>query len=155
MKNQLLLSEAARWIEKDIRPNIYAVVTLKQLISVEQNGFRVWISGERCIYDQAAAKTLGQISRSIFKSAHRKFGKRLAVATTLEGDGEFVRYHLNFLIHRPDWLPFEDLKYLFLKHWLKNEWALEITYFEERTGDCVRYSLKEGLDSLLPRSTGF
>ena len=141
----------ARWIEEMIRPDIFAVPTLKKARRLDDG----WEWGDRFIYDRAAATSLNNLSRTIFKNAYRRFGKQIPVATTIEGNRFDMRYHLNFLIRKPDFMSFEDFEQAFRSEWSKNDWALPDLTFEERTGDCVRYALKEGPDSLLMLSTRY
>jgi hypothetical protein len=145
----------AHWIEQNIQPNVYAVATLKQSIVVENGALKIFVKGDREKYDLAAACTLNNLSRKIYKNAYRRSGKIVPVATTFEGDGQIIRYHLNFLLSKPKWMPFDIFEKLFREEWSKNAWARPIAYFRERTGNCVLYSLKEGPEALLPYSTRF
>lgn len=141
------------WVEQNVRPDVYAVGTVKQGIWIDETA---WIKGNAERYDQAVSKTLDSLNRRIFKNAHKRFGKVIPIATTLEGDGgDTVRYHLNFLIQKPRWLSFEEFRDHFKVEWVKNPWAMPQLWIEERTGNCVRYSLKEGPEALLPLSTRF
>lgn len=152
---QYLTSKMAKWVEQKVQPNVYAVTTLKQSVVVELNGSKTFIRGDSNKFDLAVSTTLGNFDRRVLKNAARRFGKVIPVATTLEGNGDTPLFHLNFLFHKPDWMPFPEFKGMFIDEWSTNSWARPILYFEERTGDCVRYSLKEGPGALLTQSTRF
>ena len=156
MHSQRFVAEReARWIEEKIAPNIYAVASLKQGFMREKNGEKLFFRGSSDTYDRATAATLNNLSRKIYGNAYRRYGKQLAVATTLEGDGQLVRHHLNFLIRKPEHMAFGEFHLCFWEAWRENDWFMPEFTFEMRTGDCVRYALKEGPEALLPFSTRF
>lgn len=146
-----ILREYAQWIESNINPNVYAVIHIKR------SADGVWLDRKRI--EEAASKFMIAVSREAHGSRRwRKLekGKRLLTyATTLEKAD--TNPHLNFLIHRPDKMDFEELRNSLYESWNKGDWMSQDTasfYCEERKPDTqlAGYVLKEGPDSLLERA---
>lgn len=147
--------EMQRWIEQNVRPDVYAVVTLKQGLMTQQGSLKSWTRGDRNIYERAALGVLKRLDRRIFKKAAKRFEKFIPSAVTIEGDGENVRFHLNFLMQKPSWMPISDFETAFRVEWEKTDWAEDRATIEDRNGNCVGYSLKEGCKALLAQATRF
>lgn len=167
------------WLEHELAPNVYAVATLKQAIKVDHKGSAFSIPGDPHIYESGYDQFIRRLSRRIYGRAYRRYGKIIPNATTLEGSGaghrltnrrhrasltfmdsvqgvgDGVRYHLNFMLRRPDWLPFEELRSCFMEVWHRSDWAMPDVFQEERTGDCIAYALKDGPQTLLTHSLSF
>lgn len=77
----------------------------------------------------------------------------LPMAGTLEGNGYDEHFHFNLFLKRPDWMTFQEFKALFFQVWFFYPWAHRnenhAVKFEEITGECFWYSLKQGSDTLL------
>lgn len=135
----------ARHIEKVISPNVYAVGTLMQ---GQYTG--MMMPGDRYTYEPVARQFIERLSRRIYgKTSYDRHRKLLPAAVTIEGKRKPTRYHLNFLIQRPEWKDMPEFQFLAIEEWNKLDWTRADFYVGPRTGDCVRYSLKEGPDSLL------
>jgi hypothetical protein len=143
-QKELAIEAWARHIEATIKPNIYAVGTL---IQATFNGHM--IQGNRDTYERMARHFVDRLSCLTYgKTNFERHGKRLPVAVTIEGlTGK--RRHLNFLINKPDWKDEVDFEQHMIDEWNILGWVRRDLYISHRTGDCVRYSLKEGPDSLL------
>lgn len=141
-----LIEAAAQDIEQRIDPNIYAVCTLKQAVPCGNQLVR----GDLVQYAVEAARFIRRLSKRVYgKSNYARTKKELPAAVTLEGDGNNRRFHFNVLIRKPDWISHADFKAVFIKEWSRMQWGRNDVYFEERYDDCVRYSLKEGANSLI------
>lgn len=167
------------WIENELAPNVYAVATLKQAIKVDHKGSAFSIPGDPHIYESGYDQFIRRLSSRVYGKAYRRWGKIIPNAAMLEGSGvghrltnrshraslEFmdniqgvgdgVRYHLNINLRRPEWLPFEELRSSFTEEWERSDWAMPDVFLEERTGDCVAYSLKDGPQTLFTHSLRF
>lgn len=147
--------ELAHWIEDRLKPDVYVVATLKQGIISTAGGY---LRGTEERYIHAWEQFIHRLSHRIYRKAYRRFGTLLPHAMMIEGGSNIVihtRWHLNINIRRPDWVPFEDLETVFREEWAKIEWAMGDVYFNQRTGDCVGYSLKDGPEALLASSLSF
>jgi hypothetical protein len=167
------------WIDSELGPNVYAVATLKQAIKVDHNGSAFWIPGDPHIYESGYNQFIRRLSSRLYGKAYRRYGKIIPNAATLEGNGtghrltnrrhrasldfmkniqpvgDGVRYHLNVMLRRPEWLPFDELHSRFMEEWAHSDWAMPDVFLEERTGDCPTYSLKDGPQTLLIHSLRF
>lgn len=141
---EIAIEAWARHIEANIKPNIYAVGTLVQAMFTGH-----MFQGERETYKRMADHFIDRLSYLTYgKTNFERHGKRLPVAVTLEGlKGK--RLHLNFLINKPEWKDEVDFEQHMIDEWNELGWVRRDLYVSHRTGDCVRYSLKEGSDSLL------
>lgn len=150
-------AETVRWIEQHVHPDIYAVATLKQAVGIHVDhkkcwGHKTWIRGDINRYSAAYDQFIRRLSRRVYgRKTYRRHRKLLPNAATLEGSrtGTGVRYHLNIMVRRPELIPFWYFKAMFEKEWLRSDWAMPDVMIKERTGDCISYSLKEGLETLL------
>lgn len=156
------------WIDHNLSSNVYAVVNLKQGTSIDFKGSVLWVKGDPYYYEAAYGQFIRRLSKRIYgKNCYRR-SKRVTKkykqpitrlipnAFMLEGGpSKGTRYHLNIQLRRPEWLALDKLRSLFLEEWAKTPWAMSDVYFEERTGDCVGYSLKEGPETLLTSSLRF
>lgn len=141
---QYQIEARARYIESAIRPNIYAVGTLVQ---AQYTG--MWIPGDRDTYDKQARHFIDRLSYLTYgKTNFERHGKRLPAAVTIEGIAG-KRAHLNILLNKPNWKDEVEFEQYMIDEWNKLGWVRRDLFIEHRTGDCVRYSLKEGPDSLL------
>jgi hypothetical protein len=149
-KQQALQAEAEDWIRETVNPNVFIVATLKQAIGKYSRGFKSWAPGSENWYTEDYRRFVRRLSYRLYgKKYCRRFKRKLLNAAALEGGKNGVRYHLNIMVHRPDWISFEDFEAMFREEWLRSDWAMPDLYIQERTGDCISYSLKEGLDSLI------
>jgi len=164
------------WINDNINPNVYAVLTLRDKIIVDHGSARSIAFGSFDRYRNCADCLMKRLSKEIYgKKAYRRFKTRVPSVVTLEGNGDGifldphhadfkkfsdsgknpVRYHLNIIMERPDWIPFDGFRSKLVELWKKDVWAMPDVYVEEVTGDCVGYALKEGPETLLASSTSF
>ena len=151
-------SALIRAYDQQIRPNVYAVGHLERCLWDSDLGLGRPASVEA--YDDTAYRLLANVSKRLLgKSAYRKRPqerRRLPNMVTLESFGD--RPHLNILIHKPERFSFEQLENALREEWGVLPWTNKLTgslWIQPRTGDCVRYALKEGYESLLPRSLSF
>lgn len=147
-----------RAYDEGIRPNVYVVAHLQRCLWDQVNECNVY--GSRQDYDAVAYGFIRDVSRSIRgKRAYDRSPmdkKRLPNLTTLElGWGS---PHLNICIHRPKWIRFDHFRDVMRSLWVKNPWAASGSaafFCEERSGDCVGYSLKEGPGAVLDGPLSF
>jgi hypothetical protein len=142
----------ARAIEEHVDPNIFAVGTLQQA-RVTNHVYRgkkmsIRIPGDRHRYEAEAWKFIKRLSKRIYGKAYDRHKKLLPAAVTLEGGVE-KRFHLNLLIRHPDWMDEVDFEQAFLAEWNELHWSRPDVMVYPALPECVRYSLKEGPDSLL------
>ena len=130
-----------KFIDIEVKPNTYAVLTLKQSVYVNY-----LVKGDRIHYEKTFKSFIRGLTKRVYGCNNYK--KRLLYLCTLEG-GDIGRFHINLCIRRPDWLPLDDFRKMIADEWIKLEWAMPEIYVEDRYADCVGYSLKEGSDSLL------
>lgn len=167
----------AAWINEKLKPNTIAVATLKQ--AVRSNNGR-WVRGNEARYEHAYGRFIRQLSEVIYgKTVWRRHKKLIPNALTLEGNGlghkihnrkvktsitflnniqpddEQVRWHLNMLFRRPDWMSPDDFHATVTKTWLKSDWAMPDFEIEEHKGKFVPYALKDGPEALLTDSLSF
>ena len=141
MNTNNIVTALKKWVEKEISPNTYAVLTVKQSVIAK------WlVNGDRIIYENTFRYFIKGLTKRIFGC--NTYKKRLFYLATLEG-GDVERFHINLCIRRPDWLSLDDFRKMVSDEWQKLEWAMPQIYVEDRYADCVGYSLKEGSDSLL------
>lgn len=180
MERQSSHKQLISWLNSELRPNVYGVATLKQSITEGRRGSMHRIMGDEDRYAAAYRRCLCNLSMALYgRSNWRRHKKLLPNMATLEGnglgrrgdirqrsvslafakavqsDGKRVRFHLNMNFHRPEWIEFEPFKALFLECWHQNPWAMQDVYLEERTGESLAYSLKEGPETLLVDSLSF
>jgi hypothetical protein len=143
---QAAIEAWARHIEAYVQPDMYGVGTLKQAIV---NG-NVMIKGDPYRYQEIAKQFIIRLSSRINgRTNFERHRTEIPAAVTLEGDGSIKRFHLNFLIKKPEWLSWVDFTSMFRIEWDRLDWSRDDLDLNARTGDCVRYSLKEGPDSLI------
>jgi hypothetical protein len=170
--------EYAQWLEENVRPNVFAVATLKQSIVSSRHGSTHRVMGNPDRYCGAYRQSICQLSKRIYGNSNwRRHRRMIPSFMTLEGNGcgrwinhstrslsflnatqptgKKVRYHHNILFRRPDWIEANEFEGIFRSIWSKNEWALPDLFFEERDGNCVSYALKEGPETLDVMSLSF
>ena len=170
----------AQWIDEKLQPNIYAVGTLKPRRNMWSGNSRSSIWGCEDRYEAACRQFLCRLTKTVYGKRHWRDNKTLLpCAATLEGNGEgralrvrptsenhsglsgtqsgnrLVRYHLNLMFRRPDWITFEEFQCAIAEGWQKSPWAMPDIKIEQRLGDCVGYSLKEGPETLLTSVLSF
>ncbi|HEY1124570.1 MAG TPA: hypothetical protein VGE65_02975 [Sphingobium sp.] len=179
--NHTKLSRAySTWIDDSLKPDIYVVATVKQHIFVHSHESRMRIVGDQDRYAAIYDQFICRLSKAVFGAKNwRRHKKRIANAATLEGNGyrpvvdcgitkksvghlnrtqsvfPQVRYHLNMMFRRPAHLTFEQFEAIIYDVWMQSEWALADILIEERTGQCVAYSCKEGPETILTNSMRF
>lgn len=135
----------AQHIERVIKPNIYAVGTLRQA-----QGRGMLVFADRGTYEAMARRFIERLSYLTYGKTHlERYNRHLPAAVTIEGLTTPKRLHLNILINKPDWKDEVEFEQHMVTEWNSLEWARRDFEIGARTGDCVRYSLKEGPDSLL------
>jgi hypothetical protein len=169
-KTKFITAEYAKWLSSSLKPNVYAVGTLMQRRQCHQGAMSYLVRGNRDDYGKAYDQFIRRFSKSIYGPTnwkrHRELIPNLA---TLEG-GEWrsskgclryvephanksgVRFHYNICLRRPDWIPFDEFAGELKRHWAEGDWMMPDCFVEERRGDCVSYSMKEGPESLMPNS---
>ena len=146
-------AEYARWINRELDADIFAVATLRQFVRTSDG---TMVRGNRDRYDAAAQQFMSLLSKRVYgKTMWRRFKRQLPVAITLEGDGQTKLWHLNLSLRCPSHLDPERFEAHFRKEWEAFEWGMPDVYFDRRTGDCTAYSLKDGPDALLTESLSF
>ena len=179
MKGKYLIAPCAAWIDEKLKPNVYAVVTLKQAIRAPNFEQSRWIRGTRSIFEDEVARFYCRLAKEIHgRSAWSRHKHKLIIpnAATIEGgalgviDGDWhssgfrssaiysvtqKRAHINILLRQPEKISFPAFSQRFTDVWRSMDWAMPDVYIEKRTGNCVSYSLKEGMDSLLVESIKF
>ena len=171
---------AAKWLDDNVNPNVFVVATLKQSVVTSYNGYSQRVMGNEDIYRGACRQALCRLSRDLYGTTEWKRHRRIVPnIPTLEGNGcgrrlsnvhsplsldfvnatrangKKVRYHYNILLQRPDWIDLGNFETKFRKSWDENPWAMPDLFFEERSGDCVSYALKEGPEALDVMSLSF
>ena len=171
---------AAEWLDHNVNPNVFVVATLKQSLVSSYNGYSQRVTGNENIYNGACRQALCRFSRELYgTTAWKRYRRIVPNIPTLEGNGcgrrlsnvhsprslEFVnatqsvgkkvRFHYNILLQRPDWIDLGNFEAKFRKSWTGNPWAMPDLFFEERSGDCVSYALKEGPEALDVMSLSF
>jgi hypothetical protein len=148
------------FIESGVRPDIYSVASLRQYVRSYALGYPTRIDGNEGEYRKACQQFQKRLSRVVYGDTICKRHKKLfPMFVTLEGGYNGKRYHLNICVQTPENMDFEQFKLIFLKEWAKSDWAMPNVIgpkakqhnvrFEKRTGNCVRYSLKEGYERIL------
>jgi hypothetical protein len=144
-------------IESGVRPDIYSVASLRQYVRSYALGYPTPVYGDYEKYLETCQQFQKRLSRVVYGDTICKRHKKLfPMFITLEGGYNGKRYHLNICVQTPENMDFEQFKLIFLKEWAKSDWAMpnvisnpyNVT-FEKRTGNCVRYSLKEGYERIL------
>lgn len=168
-----ITAEYKKWINDNLKPNVYAVGTLVQRRRCHNGSYSVLISGN---YDEYAKMYDGFIRRltmAIYGKTNWKRHKILIPnCATLEGGtiGRYasvrssrrmidphsckagVRYHINMSFRRPDWILLDEFRAKVKQAWVADDWAMPDVFVEKRRADCIGYSLKEGPEALLPNS---
>jgi hypothetical protein len=164
-KNEIITTRALQnFIDQNLYPNVYAVGTLKQGIQTRTHGYflggkyvfnRIWTKGSREIYAKEYHEFIKRLSKRYCKKAYKRYKRLFANAATLEGGDEGMRYHINMMFRCPSSVDFIDFEKTLRELWTDGTWMLSDIKIEERTGDCVGYSLKTGSDALLLESMSF
>jgi hypothetical protein len=146
----------AKALEKRVRPNVYGVLRLKNG-TTGTFGQKAWVQDPETHFDGVALQYVTKVTKALVgETAFRRSGGRLLPNfVTLEGDGQMVRYHLNLLIQRPDWVSFEEFRGVCQFQWMKAGWSIDgktAFWMEELSGGASSYSFKDGIDVLLHRS---
>lgn len=144
-------SKCYKELNDRVVPNTYIVLDVKQGISLDNDAF---IKGDDVSYDRVCATLLKQVSHELLRRKKYSRTKAFHNVTTLE-NAHGGRWHVNICLRRPESVSIEEFRRVFLAVWNKSEWAYGHPYIEEMTGDAIGYSLKEGLGTILPRSTSF
>ncbi|WP_139139269.1 hypothetical protein [Sphingobium phenoxybenzoativorans] len=175
---KLTQAEAAAWINSELRPDIVVTATIKQSIGHFSGNGKYWERGNPYRYEAAVEQFLKRLTIACKgKNDWRRHHKLLPVAVTLEGDGNgqavarrsdppsfsngfqsgprHMRYHLNMMFRRPDWIPLEIFQQTIRNSWATSSWSMTDVKIEERQGDFAYYALKEGWDSLLLNCVSF
>lgn len=141
------------WIYKEVEPDIFAVCTVYQGIWHDNGRFRTYQAGDEITYEKMAIGFRHRLSKVVYRNCYKRHKKLIDMSGSLEGNGDDRHYHFNFFIKRPEWWTFRDFETLFKETWSKYDWAHKspkyAVKFQERTGDCVGYGLKEGSQTLL------
>lgn len=166
----------AAWINRNLKPDTIAVATLKQGIRSDLDR---WIRGNEAHYEHANGKFMRQLSEKLYGKAWRRHKKLVPNAVTLEGnglghkiqnrkgkssltfldniqtDGIQMRWHLNMLFRRPDWISPDDFHATVTETWLQSDWAMPDFLIEPREDNFAAYALKDGPEALLTDSLSF
>lgn len=141
---------------------------------------KYWEAGNEGHYEHAYGKFIRQLSEAIYGETHwRRYKRLIPNAATLEGNGlghkirsrrkkssisllnnlqpddAQVRWHLNMMFRRPDWISPDDFEATLRQTWYKSEWAMPDFEIQEHEGKFVPYSLKDGPEALLTDSLSF
>lgn len=141
------------WLSQALRPNFAMTTTLCQAIAFYDATGHGRVSGDAIQYAGACDQFVRRLSKLTYgKTAFRRSKKLIPYAVVLEGDGLNKRYHLHWMLRRPDWVPpikFEDMC---TSSWLASPWAMTDIKLEEIEGRWVGYCCKEGPEALLSAS---
>ena len=148
---QRQISDYAAFLDRIVRPTHYQVVQLKQRNGDTIIGRSPGIDDAQTVYRDVSWRYIDRLSRSIYgnRGYRNRRHRPLPHLITLEGDGVAVRYHLNVLLRQPDWISTAEFANRCEQVWWKSPWAYlgaNSFYFDERTGDCPAYSLKDHLN---------
>ena len=135
----------ASHIYEKVNPDIYAVCTLKQGIFTDN----IYIPGDPARYAAEAKRFIRRLSRRVYGRNYARTKKEIPAAVTLENHKGEQRFHLNVMLRKPDWMSHNRFETAFTLEWMKMPWGRDDMKFGVRYADCVRYSLKEGSDSLV------
>ena len=180
MTREQIKRAMTQWIDSNLQPNTIAVATLKQAIgSDDKRPDSRWIRGSEVHYEHAYGRFIRHLSADIYRKAWKRHKKLVPNAFTLEGNGNghklrsrktktsvsfmngiqpddhHVRWHMNMLFRRPDWISPEDFEAKLRKHWQLSDWALPDFLIEEHDGKFTAYALKDGPEALLTDSLSF
>ncbi len=169
-------TDYTHWIGQNLQPDAYCVGTVKQKVKSWLNGSPIWVTLTEDTINERAGQFTARLSKAIYgNTAYRRFKLTIPNAITLEGNGngrscfwlshkddpaslrsrEKVRYHLNILLRKPDWMEFERLEEIVKNVWQSCDWTLPDINIQKRTGDCTGYSFKEGPETLVTKTLNF
>lgn len=158
------------WIANNLQPNVYAVGTLMQRRRCHDGANSYLVCGNNDEYAKAYDRFIRRFSKAIYGSTNWKRHRELIPnCATLEGGSwkrtrgggyryevhstkSGVRFHINASLRRPGWVPFDEFASELKRTWAEGDWMMPDIFVQERTGDCIGYSLKEGAETLLPNS---
>lgn len=157
-----------KWIETNLRPDVYCVGTLKQAVKIWRNGSPIWVPLKEETIRQRASQFTARLSEALYgKTIYQRFKLLVPNAITLEGNGngrsiqsafrskKKVRYHLNILLRKPESMAFDAFRRKINKVWRSCDWTMPDIKIMERSGKCVSYSLKDGPESLVTETLNF
>ena len=134
------------FILNHICPNVYVVGTLKQGIGTYGSGFKTFIHGDNFRYEEVYRQFVCRLSKRIYgKTNYKRWGKNIPNAGTLEG-GNHMRFHLNILLQRPDFINESEFEIVIQEEWAKLQWAMPDINIQTCGSGCIYYVLKEGED---------
>lgn len=143
------------WLREGVQPDIGFTFTLPLAVRLEDSVSDHWVRGDPIRYSAAYDQFVKRLSRRCIKSAFRRHKKLIPNAAVIEGDGDFMRYHLHGFMRKPDRFSFDEFKEEIEKVWGSSKWSMKDIKIETITGDWVRYCLKEGTEALLLGSLSF
>jgi hypothetical protein len=144
----------------DNKLHIRADLTFRQRIDNE----------ETTITEDIAKKNIAdfmkQLNRAVYKTAHKRFNKRLNVISIIEGGDIRRRYtpnnfdkdkriHAHILLERPSFISDYNYIKMIEKFWRQTRWAYDVHKIEPiRTLiGSAKYNVKAGLDNVDMRNT--
>jgi hypothetical protein len=144
-----LRSEYARHLDTVIKPNVAVTATLCQSRSYENDRGSTWMPGEPIAYEGILTGLTNRLSAVVLGNAYRRYGKRLRVAGSLEGDGVGQAFHLHVCIHRPDGQDPAKFAGQLRTVWAESPWLKQDLDVQEIHGNWVWYTTKRGPEALL------
>jgi hypothetical protein len=102
-----------------------------------------------------------RLNYACYKHAYKRYGKRLAVISCIEGGRKQLRektpdsdaikeLHCHLLLERPEHILYDDFKLLIIKLWMKTEWGNVQNNISpiRNLFASAKYNVKSSLDSL-------
>lgn len=104
---------------------------------------------------------LNRLNYACYKHAYKRYGKRLAVISCIEGGRKQLRektpahdvikeLHCHLLLERPKHIQYDDFKFMIIKLWMDTEWGNTQHHIKpvRNLFASAKYNVKSSLDSL-------
>jgi hypothetical protein len=144
----------------DNRLHIRADLTFRQRLDAEQTTITEDIAKKNI------ADFMKQLNRAVYKTAHKRFNKRLNVVSIIEGGDSGRRYeshhfdtnkriHAHVLLERPSFISNYDYIKMIEKFWRQTRWAYDVNKIEPIRSIIAStiYNVKHGIDNVDLRNT--
>jgi hypothetical protein len=151
------------WIAADGALDVRADLTFRQVICVDSSDQhleyphrrKMWINDRHAIDN--ISKFLHRLNYDCYKSAYKRYGKRIKVSSTIEGGVSDLReewgtkrLHAHLLLEKPNHIDFDAFRAAITKNWVSTKWGyneLNIEMIKSLSGSAA-YQVIEKMDAL-------
>lgn len=152
-----------KWIAAGVALDVRADLTFRQVICADsadrhlehRNRRKMWIN-DRHATDNISL-FLHRLNYSCFRSAYKRYGKRIKVSSAIQGGVSILReergtkrLHAHLLLEKPNHIDFDAFRAAITKNWVSTKWGyneLNIEMIKSLSGSAA-YQVIEKMDAL-------